>query len=331
MNRVTKEDLKIIQLVNGQGNKLEILNYGAAILSFTIQDKKGKSTNVIVSPKAEEFISPVYKNHNKCFGASVGRYAGRISGGKFKLGDQTYELQKKDGVHLHGGDYGFPYRIWKLEEQTSGENPSVKLSYLSEDGEEGYPGNLKAEVRYTLTEENEILIEYTASTDKKTVINLTNHAYFNLNGEGSVSDHFLQISAKKLLKVDDKMLPTGDLVKLKEHPKNFIESKLIGNRALDDSFVLDNEKNENAAVLFAPLTGIKMELQTNQPALVAYAPEELPDDLDYKTRISKKYPSICLEAQNFPDSPNFRNFPSSVLKPGEKYYNKISLKFKVVS
>ncbi|WP_372920051.1 aldose epimerase family protein [Salegentibacter sp.] len=331
MNRVTKEDLKIIQLVNGQENKLEILNYGASILSFTIPDKKGILTNVIVSPKAEEYISPVYKNHNKCFGASVGRYAGRISGGKFKLDGQTYELQQKNGVHLHGGDYGFPYRIWKLEEQTSGENPSVKLSYLSEDGEEGYPGNLRTEVRYTLTEENEILIEYTASTDKKTVINLTNHAYFNLNGEGSVSDHFLQISAKKLLMVDDKMLPTGDLVKLKEHPKNFIESKLIGNRALDDSFVLDNEKNENAAVLFAPLTGIKLELQTNQPALVAYAPEELPDDLDYKTRISKKYPSICLEAQNFPDSPNFRNFPSSVLKPGEKYYNKISLKFKVVS
>ncbi|HSP11108.1 MAG TPA: aldose epimerase family protein [Salegentibacter sp.] len=331
MNIVTKEDLKIIQLVNGQENKLEILNYGAAISSFTIRDKKGNLTNVIVSPKAEEYISPVYKNHNKCFGASVGRYAGRISNGEFQLDGETYKLRQNEGVHLHGGDYGFAYKVWKIEEQTSAENPSVRLSYFSKDGEEGYPGNLKTEVKYTLTEENEILIEYTASTDKKTVLNLTNHAYFNLNGEGSVSDHFLQISAKKLLQVDEKMLPTGDLVKLKEHPKNFSESKLIGNRALDDSFVLANGSNENAAVLFAPLTGIKMELQTNQPALVAYAPEELPDDLEFKTRISKKYPSICLEAQNFPDAPNFRNFPSSVLKPGEKYYNKISLKFKVVS
>ncbi len=331
MRTITEEELKTIQLVNKQQNKLEILNYGAAILSFIIKDKKGKPTNVIVSPKATEFVKPDYKSHNKCFGASVGRYAGRISGGKFKLDDKTYELQQKNGVHLHGGDYGFPYKIWKIEEQTSGENPSVKLSYFSEDGEEGYPGNLKATVKYTLTEENEILIEYTASSDKKTVVNITNHAYFNLNGEGSVSDHFLQISAKKILKVNDKMLPTGDLVKLKNQPKDFSQSKLIGNRPLDDSFVLINDKNENAAVLFAPLTGIKMEIKTNQPALVAYVPEELPEDLEYKTLISEKYPSICLEAQNFPDSPNFRNFPSSTLKPGDLYYNRIYLKFQVAS
>ncbi|HEY9185955.1 MAG TPA: aldose epimerase family protein [Salegentibacter sp.] len=331
MKTITQEELKTIQLLNKKQSKLEILNYGAAILSFIIKDKKDRLTNVIVSPRASEFVKPDYKAHNKCFGASVGRYAGRISNGKFNLDGQNYELQQKNGVHLHGGDFGFPYKIWKIEEQTSGENPSVKLSYLSKDGEEGYPGNLKATVKYTLTEADEILIEYTASSDKKTVVNLTNHAYFNLNGEGSVSDHFLQISAKKILQVNDKMLPTGDLVKLKGQPKDFSESKLIGNRSLDDSFVLINEKNENAAVLFAPLTGIKMELKTNQPALVAYAPEELPDDLEYKTLISEKYPSICLEAQNFPDSPNFRNFPSSVLKPGDLYYNRISLKFQVAS
>ncbi|WP_110688268.1 aldose epimerase family protein [Salegentibacter sediminis] len=331
METITEKELKTIQLLNKQQSKLEILNYGAAILSFIIKDKKGKPTNVIVSPKATEFVKPVYKNHNKCFGASVGRYAGRISGGKFKLDDQSFELQQKNGVHLHGGEYGFQYKIWKIEEQTSGENPSVTLSYFSEDGEEGYPGNLKASVKYCLTEENEILIEYTATSDKKTVVNLTNHAYFNLNGEGSVSDHFLQISANKILQVNEQMLPTGDLVKLKNKPKDFSKSKLIGNRPLDDSFVLNNEKNENAAVLFAPLTGIKMEVKTNQPALVAYAPEELPDDLEYKTLISKEYPSICLESQNFPDSPNFRNFPSSVLIPGERYSNQISLNFKVVS
>ncbi|MGY5850590.1 aldose epimerase family protein [Salegentibacter sp. F14] len=328
---ITEDELKTIQLVNKQQSKLEILNYGAAILSFVIKDKKEEATNVIVSPRASEFVKPVYKEHNKCFGASVGRYAGRISGGQFKLDDKTYELHEKNGVHLHGGDYGFAYRIWKIDTQTSGENPSVKLSYLSEDGEEGYPGNLRAFVKYTLTEENEILIEYNATSDKKTVINLTNHAYFNLNGEGSVSDHFLQIAARKILQVDDQLLPTGDLVKLKNHPKDFSKSKLIGNRPLDDSFVLDNEESENAAVLFAPLTGIKMELKTNQPALVAYAPEDLPKDLEYKTKISDKYPSICLEAQNFPDAPNFRNFPSSVLKPGDTYSNKITLSFKVVS
>lgn len=329
MKTISREQLKTVRLTNGQQSSLEILNYGAAILSFMIPDKKGQLINVIVSPKAKEFITDEYREQNKCFGASVGRYAGRISGGEFQLDKKNFELYSKDGVHLHGGEFGFQYKLWEIQEQTSGDNPSVKLSYLSEDGEEGYPGNLKVEVVYTLTEDNELQIEYSATTDKKTVVNLTNHAYFNLNGEGSVSDHFLHIEAKKLLEVDEKLLPTGNLVKLKKHPKDFTNNKLIGNRPLNDTFILTSEKGEVSAILFAPLTGVKMQIKTNQPALVAYAPEELPQDLDYKTRISQEYPSICLEAQNFPDAPNFRNFPSSVLEPGEIYYNNIVYAFNV--
>jgi aldose 1-epimerase len=184
-------------------------------------------------------------------------------------------------------------------------------------------------VKYTLTENNELLIEYSAKTDKKTVINLTNHTYFNLNGGGSISDHFLKIEAEKMLEVDKNLLPTGNLTKLKKHPKNFAESKLVGNRNFDDTFVLKSEKDEVAARLFAPLTGIKMEVKTNQKALVAYAPENLPEDLNYHTEIAEEYPSLCLEAQNFPDAPNFRNFPEAVLKPGEEYYNRISYTFLV--
>jgi aldose 1-epimerase len=329
LNIIKKEDLKTISLVNKKGSELEVLNYGAALLSFKIKDKRENPVNVVVSPWAEDFITSVYKEHNKCFGASVGRYAGRISKGEFKLDETTYKLFEKDNVHLHGGKEGFQYKIWEIKEETTGPNPSVTLAYLSKDNEEYYPGNLEVEVKYTLTEDNEIQIEYTAHTDKKTVINLTNHTYFNLNGGGSISDHFLKIVAEKILEVDEKLLPTGNLTKLKKHPKNFSESKLIGNRNLDDTFVLKSEEDEVAARLFAPLTGIKMEVKTNQKALVAYAPESLPDDLNYHTEIAEEYPSICLEAQNFPDAPNFRNFPEAVLKPGEKYYNRISYNFSV--
>lgn len=329
MKAIKKEDLKTLSLVNNRGSELEVLNYGAAVLSFKIKDKSGKKVNVVVSPKAEEFINPVYKEHNKCFGASVGRYAGRISKGQFKLDEISYKLYKKGGVHLHGGEYGFQFKIWEIEEEKARPNPSVKLSYLSEDGEESYPGNLEVEVKYTLTEDDELLIEYSAKTDRKTVVNLTNHTYFNLNGGGSISDHFLKIEAEKILEVDKNLLPTGNLTKLKKHPKNFSESKLIGNRPLDDTFVLKAEKDEVAARLFAPLTGIKMEVKTNQKALVAYAPEYLPEDLNYQTEIAEAYPSICLETQNFPDAPNFRNFPETILKPGEQYYNRISYKFSV--
>lgn len=329
MNIIKKEDLKTISLVNKKGSELEVLNYGAALLSFKIKDKRENPVNVVVSPWAEEFITSVYKEHNKCFGASVGRYAGRISKGEFKLDETTYKLFEKDDVHLHGGKEGFQYKIWEIKEENTAPNPSVTLAYLSKDNEEYYPGNLEVEVKYTLTEDDEIQIEYSAKTDKKTVINLTNHTYFNLNGGGSISDHFLKIVAEKILEVDEKLLPTGNLTKLKKHPKNFSESKLIGNRNLDDTFVLKSEEDEVAARLFAPLTGIKMEVKTNQKALVAYAPESLPDDLNYHTEIAEEYPSICLEAQNFPDAPNFRNFPEAVLKPGEKYYNRISYNFSV--
>lgn len=329
MKKITEEDLKTVKLTNGKQTQLEILNLGAAILSLKIKDKNKELKNVIVSPRAEDFVSPTYKSHNKCFGASVGRYAGRISGGRFSIGEEEYQLYQNEGVHLHGGDYGFQYKLWNIEEESSGDNPSVILSYTSEDGEEGYPGRLETRVKYTLSETNEVLIEYSAKTDKATVVNLTNHAYFNFNGGGSVSDNFLQISARKTLEADEKLLPTGNLTKLKESPKNFKESKLIGNRPLDDVFVLTSEKDEIAAQLFSPLTGIKMQVKTNQPAIVVYAPEELPSDLHYQTRIAPEYPSICLEAQNFPDAPNFRNFPSAVLKPGEEYYNRISWQFSV--
>ncbi|MDT0645985.1 aldose epimerase family protein [Zunongwangia sp. F260] len=330
MEQIEQKDLKLIKLRNNNQTEVEILNLGATLFSMKMDDSTGKRVNVIVSPRRpEDFLTARYKDYNKLFGASIGRFAGRISKEEFSIGKEKYVLPQKNGEHLHGGAEGFQYKLWHVEEETSGKNPSVTLSYFSEDGEEGYPGNLKVQVNYTLSEDDKLSITYTAETDRNTIVNLTNHAYFNLNGEGSVSDHFLFINADKILKIDEKNLPTGDLVNLPKHPKNFGSNKLIGNRVLNDAYVLNSDDQEVSARLFSPMTGIKMEMRTNQSAIIAYAPEELPSSLSYQTSISKEYPSICLEAQNFPDAPHFRNFPSSQLAPGEKYINKISLSFSV--
>jgi aldose 1-epimerase len=324
-----QKDLKLIKLRNKNQTELEILNFGATLFSLKMDDSSGKRVNLIVSPKRpEDFLTTRYKDCEKFFGASIGRFAGRINKGEFSIESENYVLPQKNGVHLHGGD-GFQYKFWEVEEENSGTNPSVTLSYFSKDGEEGYPGNLKVQVNYTLSEDDTLSITYTAETDKETIINLTNHTYFNLNGEGSVGDHFLFINADKILEIDDKKLPTGDLINLRKHPKNFGKNKLIGNRQLDDTFVLNSDDQEVSARLFSPITGIKMEMRTNQHAIIAYVPEELTSSLNYQTNISEEYPSICLEAQNFPDAPNFRNFPSSKLAPGEKYINEISLSFTV--
>lgn len=319
--------LKTVALSNSRKTKLEILNYGAAIFSLKFLQDDGEYLNVIVGPKdPEDYLSKTYKEHNKGFGASVGRYAGRISREKITLEGKEYPLSSKDGVHLHGGETGFMYKFWKIEEVTKHPNPSVRFSYLSEDGEEGYPGNLKVEVKYTLTEEDELIIEYTAETDQATVVNLTNHAYFNLNGGGSVENHLLQVNAGKVLEMDEQLLPTGGLLSLDGDEKDFRQEKEKAQLLLDNAFILDSEV-ATSATLVSPSSGIRMAVSTNQPALVVYAPEDLPSDWEYHTEISEKYPSICLEAQNFPDAPNQRHFPSAVLLPGERYLNRSLFNF----
>lgn len=331
MNLFQKEDLKITELVNANKSKLEILNLGATIFSFKIRDKHGDLTPVVVGPKSSEaYCTENYWEANKCFGATVGRFAGRISEGKFSIEEEDYQLfENMEGVHLHGGKQGFQSKLWEVEKVTEGENPSVKLTYFSEHLEEGYPGNLQAEVTYTLTEDDHIKIQYRAKTDKNTIVNLTNHTYFNLNGGGSVSDHFMQVNASKILQLDEKNLPTGNLTKLKDHPKDYRENKLLGNRELDDVFVLDVMENEVQAQLFAPLTGIKLKVISDQAVLVVYSPETLPEDIQYLSNMDNKYPAVAIEAQNYPDAPNFRNFPSSLLEPGEVYENNIVFAFSV--
>lgn len=331
MNEIQKSDLKVIDLVNSNKSRLQILNYGATIFSFKMRDKHNDLIDLVVGPReAEDYITQTYRDENKCFGATIGRFAGRIANGKFKIEEDEYELyQQEERVHLHGGEFGFQYKLWDVDRVDEGENPSVSLSYTSEHMEEGYPGRLQVKAKYTLTETDEIKISYTAKTDKDTIVNLTNHSYFNLNGGGSVSDHFMQINASKILELDEQKLPTGNLSKLKKNPKDYRENKLLGNRELDDIYVLDVMENEVQAQLFSSLSGIKMKLSSNQSVLVVYSPETLPDTYTYLSEIDKKFPAIALEAQNYPDAPNFRNFPSSLLKPGELYENNITFAFSV--
>lgn len=324
------DSLKLVELTNGRKTKLQVLNYGAAIFSLEFLRDSGEYLNVLVSPeKPEDFLSQAYKEHNQCFGASVGRYAGRISQGGFELNGEHYPLYTKTGVHLHGGKLGFTYKFWEIEEVTKRPNPSVKFSYLSKDGEEGYPGNLQVSVIYTLTEEDEVLIEYTAVTDKDTVINLTNHAYFNLNGGGDIKDHLMKLNAKEVLEVSEELMPTGDLRNIRNSGMDFTSLRPIGEATLDDVYVLGDTAGRGENIfLKGSKSGISLEIESNQPAVVVFIPEKLPDAWEYQTSIAKTKPSVCLESQNFPDAPHHPQFPSSVLRPGETYRNSIKWTFR---
>lgn len=327
---INNKKVEVYSLSNKLGTTMEILNLGASLYSFKTRGKNDEIINVIVGPKdVNEFSSDRYLFKNNCFGASIGRYAGRISNGRFSIGDVAYSLYQEDGVHLHGGLRGLQHKIWKLEDLNENQDQSITLSCFSKDGDEGYPGNLKVWVTYTLTQNNELIIEYKAETNAATPVNLTNHAYFNLKGEGCISDHELYIKANSILEVDDKLRPTGTLKSLDGNAKNFLKKKKIGSLFVDDTFVLQADNSKKAITLYSGETGIEMNVTTNQPGVVVYIPKELPNDWDYQTEISSQFPSICLETQNFPDAPNHDNFPNSILKPNEQYLNRTVFEFKV--
>lgn len=314
-------------LTNKNGVELKISNYGGTVTSWVMPDKNGKKSSIVLG---FDSLSG-YLAKPPFFGALIGRYGNRIAKGSFRIDTATYTLAKNNGAnHLHGGDKGYDKVVWDAAAQTTSP-ASLTLHYLSKDGEEGYPGNLKIDVTYTLTDDGELLIDYSAETDKTTVVNLTNHSYFNLTGDASktILDHTLQVNADKYTPVDKGLIPTGELKAVQETAFDFLQAHKIGERitavdgGYDHNFVLSRKSKglELVATLADSVSGRKLEVFTEEPGLQFYSGNFL--DGTFKTSNGKainKYAALCLETQHFPDSPNQPTFPSTLLKPGEKYH-----------
>ena len=319
---------------NKKGNQLKITNYGGIVTSWTSPDKFGNMASVLVG---FDHIDP-YLQNPPYFGALIGRYGNRIANGRFTLDNKTYTLVTNNGNnHLHGGKIGFDKVIWTPKILN---DSSLQLTYLSKDGEEGYPGNLNVKVVYTLTNNDEMVIEYFASTDKKTPINLTNHNYYNLSGDlgNSILDHQLQISAKAYTPVDAGLIPTGEIKSVFGTPFDFTTPRRIGERiekvegGYDHNFVLNKKPADYSLVanLYDPQSGRLMEVFTSEIGLQFYSGNFL-DGL-FENQDGKKvelYHALCLETQHFPDSPNKPDFPTTILKPGQKYHSVTKYKLSV--
>ena len=337
---VNGKSVSLYVIKNKSGMCAAITNFGATLVSLLVNDKLGKSTDVVVGfDSLDDFTE---KNNPAYFGATVGRYANRIANGKFNIDGIAYNLAANNGTNsLHGGVRGFHCAVW--DARLLAEN-AVELSYTAADDEEGFPGELKVQVVYTITDENEIKIEFEATTDKKTVCNLTNHTYFNLNavGSGEVTNHKLMINADTFTPVDENLIPTGELVEVEGTPFDFRTAKTIGSvindttdvqikrgGGYDHNFVLNKHADgemSHAATASADKSGITMKVFTTEPGIQFYSanfqPENILKGLEHKGRAA-----FCLETQHFPDSPNQPSFPSTLLVPGDIYSTTTIYKF----
>jgi aldose 1-epimerase len=322
-------------LTSANGVTVKFLTYGGIVTELHVPDRHGKSEDVVLGfDNLEQYLAG-----HPYFGAIVGRYANRIAKGRFTLDGKTYPLAINNGPnHLHGGLKGLDKVIWHAVPMASADDVAVKLTYTSADGEEGYPGTLEVTVIYTLTNQNELRIDYSATTDKATPVNLTNHSYFNLAGSGAILDHELMVNAKNFTPSDDTLIPTGEIKSVKGTPLDFTQPKTIGkdiqqlvnepHRGCDHNFVLDGggKTVALAACVFEPKSGRVMEVLTDQPGVQLYTANFL-EDTRGKGRFHQKYGAFCLETQHFPDSPNHSSFPSTILRPNEEYRTTTAYRF----
>ena len=331
-------------LTNTGGMEVAITNYGGIVVSIKAPDRSGKFADVVLGFDTFD----AYLNNTPFFGALVGRYGNRIAKARFTLDGHEYHLAANDnGNTLHGGLKGFDKRLWNAKDVSTKEVPALELTYLSKDGEEGFPGNLSVTVTYSLTPKNELKIDYAATTDKDTVLNLTNHSYFNLagQGEGDILSHLMMINGDRFTPVDATLIPTGELKSVAGTPLDFRKPTAIGaridaddqqikfGRGYDHNFVLNRKGGELllAARVTEPSSGRVLEVLTTQPGLQFYTGNFLDGTIHGK--VGKVYPrrsAFCMETQRFPDSPNQPQFPTTVLKPGKHFQSTTVFRFSTV-
>jgi aldose 1-epimerase len=336
--------LTLFRLRNASGVEADITNYGGIVTALRVPDRAGKIEDVVLGYDS----LAGYLKAPSFFGALVGRYGNRIANGKFKLDGKTYTLVQNNGKnHLHGGKRGFDKVVWTAVPSSTPDSATLKLTYLSPDMEEGYPGNLDVTVVYTLTNDNALHISYEAKTDKKTVVNLTNHSYFNLSGNTrrDILGHTLTLRASRFIPVDQTLIPTGEIRPVKGTPFDFLQPAVIGariddpkdqqikvGRGYDHCFVFDKPLGGYAEVgtLYDSISGRQMDLYTSEPGTQLYSGNFLDGSVTgkFNTVYARRY-AVCLETQHFPDSPNKPEFPSVVLNPGDLYKTRTTYKFSV--
>jgi aldose 1-epimerase len=336
--------MKLYTLENSKGLKTQISNYGGRVVNLFTPDKSGHSEDIVLG---YDDLKSYLTSNEKYFGATIGRYGNRIGNAGFKIGSHKYVLTKNNGNNsLHGGINGFHNVLWEVKQS---DKQILELHYLSKDMEEGFPGNLKVRVVYSLTDENELKIEYFATTDKLTVVNLTHHSFFNLTGDTkkTINNHLMQIMADFFTPVDGGLIPTGSIAPVEGTPFDFRKPIKIGARiesdneqlklgkGYDHNWVIDkngtNKKNRLVAKVADPDSGRTMEVYTNEPGIQFYSGNFLNGKDVGKKNIAYQFrTAFCLETQHFPDSPNRQEFPSTLLHPGEEYYSICTYKFGVV-
>ncbi|HEY8205800.1 MAG TPA: aldose epimerase family protein [Pyrinomonadaceae bacterium] len=337
------QPVDIYTLTNSHGAEAKITNYGGILTSLRVLDRDGKLDDVVLGfDNLDQYLKG-----DPWFGAIIGRYGNRIAKGRFTLNGVEYKLATNNGAnHLHGGIKGFDKVVWNARPLRVPNGAALELTYLSPDGEEGYPGNLSVKVVYTLTNANELKIDYSATTDKDTIVNLTHHSYFNLAGQGNgdILNHRLYINANRFTPIDSESIPTGEIRSVHGTPFDFTRMKAIGERinadneqlkfgsGYDHNFVLNGKMGllRLAAKVYEPTTGRVMEVSTTEPGLQFYSGNFLDGTLTGKgDKVYQRRYAFCLETQHYPDSPNKPNFPSTVLRKGARYHTTTIYRFSV--